>query len=373
MTEPSISSDREQELAAKQAPAVGHPNENLLATGHRFVARLLRLIESRGGDAQSVLATRNIDQPLAEFLGPGLLSVEKQKLRAIASYASVVAADMQSRKAGRALFRAGDWRLLFYCLTGSKSLREAIQRMEELLVAIDGRMGFASLNCSGSWARLTLRGARSGDEELDFIVSLHGELMFHSIFSWLIGVPLGGIAALDFPESAVCYLDDDSWPFELRLGAPRSELIFAERMLDLPVLRTMEDCEAAPMLNFLFGLRDGNDPEEIARRSRQLMALALREEARMLSLNELANELVLGRMTLRRRLSAAGTTFHKLRDEVRRGIAVDLVVNSNLPIEEIAERLDFCDSDSLRSAFHAWTGMAPTHYRRSMKPVAQPS
>jgi AraC-like DNA-binding protein len=144
-------------------------------------------------------------------------------------------------------------------------------------------------------------------------------------------------------------------------------------MLDLPIVRTMDDCEAAPTLNFLFGLLDGNDPAEIARRARQLMALTLRQEGRLLSLDELANDLALGRMTLRRRLSAAGTTFHKLRDEVRRGIAIDLVTNSNLPIEEIAERLDFCDSDSLRSAFHNWTGMAPTHYRRSMKPVAKPS
>jgi len=367
-----VESDREAGLFPTPSPVVGDPKENLLATSHRFVARLLRLIESRGGDAQSVLSARNIDQPLADFLGPSLLAVDDQKLRAIASYASVVAADMQSRMAGRPVFRAGDWRLLFYCLTGSKSLREAIHRMEELLMAIDGRMGFVSLSCSGSRARLTLRGARSGDEELDFIVSLHGELMYHSIFSWLIGVPLGGIAALDYPESAARYLDDDSWPFELRLGAPRSELIFAERMLDQPILRTMDDCEAAPTLSFLFGLRDGNDPEEIARRSRQLIALMLRQEGRMLSLDELAHDLALGRMTLRRRLRAAGTTFHKLRDEVRRQIAVDLVAHSNLPIEEIAERLDFCDSDSLRSAFHAWTGMAPTHYRRSMKPAVCP-
>lgn len=373
MAETSIILDRENALLAKQPSAAGRLNDNLPATGHRFVARLLRLIESRGGDAQSVLAARNVDQPLADFLDPIRVAVDEQKLRAVASHASVVAADMQSRKAGRAPFRAGDWRLLFYCLTGSRFLREAIQRMEELLVAIDGRMGFVSLSCSGSWARLALRGARSGDEELDFIVSLHGALMFHSIFSWLVGVPLGGTAALDYPETAASCLDDDNWPFELRLGAPRSELIFAERMLDLPVLRTMEDCEAAPTLNFLFDLRDRNDPEEIARRSRQLMALTLREEGRMLSLDALASDLALGRMTLRRRLSAAGMTFHKLRDEVRRGIAIDLVANSNLPIEAIAERLDFCDSDSLRSAFHGWTGMAPTHYRRSMRPAGQPN
>jgi AraC-like DNA-binding protein len=353
--------------------ARGRPHENLLSTSHRFVARLLRLIESRGGDAQAVLAARGVDQPLEDFVAQLPTSITEPKVWAIASYASVVAADLQSRKAGRASFRSGDWRLLFYCLTSSRTLREAIRRMEELLAAIDGRMGFVTLSCSGARARLVLRGARSGDEELDFIVSLHGALMYHGIFSWLVGVPLGGIAALDYPPSAAAYLDHDSWPFDLRLAATRSELIFAERTLDLPILRTMDDCEAAPTLNFLFGLRDGNDPEEIARRARQLIALVLREEARILSLDELANELAIGRMTLRRRLNAAGTTFHTLRDEVRRGIAIDLVANSTLPIEEIAERLDFCDSDSLRSAFHGWTGMAPTHYRRHTKAPTQPA
>jgi AraC-like DNA-binding protein len=48
-------------------------------------------------------------------------------------------------------------------------------------------------------------------------------------------------------------------------------------------------------------------------------------------------------------------------------MAIDMLTNSRLSIEDIAGRLDLCDSDALRRAFRAWTGMAPTEFRRTLE------
>jgi AraC-like DNA-binding protein len=329
--------------------------------GRHIVARLLKLIARRGGNVAGVLRVNGFDEPLEQFLVATLPTLDIANLQKLSSRASVELSDMQASAAGRPPFRGGDWRLLFYCLVGSRTLREAIMRAEELLLAIDGRMGSISLKRAGGKAVLSYTGARSGDEEMDFVVTLHGQLMFHSIFSWLVGKPLEGILALDFPQSAARYLDIELFPFQLRLGADQPEMRFAASLLDQPIIRTMSDCEALPTLNFLFGLRVGEDPLEI------VMAMALRDRRKLPSLEQLARHLAIAPMTLRRRLRSAGTSFRVIRNELRYEMAIDMLTNSRLSIEDIAGRLDLCDSDALRRAFRAWTGMAPTEFRRTLE------
>lgn len=334
--------------------------------GNQIIVYLLQLIARRGGDEQTILRANGFHQPLDLFLRDILPTLDDTSVQRLSSRIMVAVGDMQARAVGRPTFRGGDWRLLFFCLVGSRTLREAITRMEEFLEAIDGRLGWVTHKCSATMTRFTYGGVRSGDEELDFIVILHGYLMFHAVFSWLIGKPLDGTMMMDFDERRRGYLSEEELPFTLVLGADRLELSFASRLIDQPIIRTMEDCEALPSLNFLFGSRAGSDPQEIVRRSRRIMAMTLKMKRELPSLDELAGELALSRMTLRRRLQAAGTSFNAVRDELRQEMAIDLLTNSQMPIEQVAERLDFCDSDAFRRAFRSWTGMAPTEFRRDV-------
>ena len=64
------------------------------------------------------------------------------------------------------------------------------------------------------------------------------------------------------------------------------------------------------------------------------------------------------------RLTDEGASYREIKDSCRRELGLDLLRRSSLPIEEIAVRLDFCDSDAFRRAFHDWLGMPPTRYRR---------
>jgi len=63
--------------------------------------------------------------------------------------------------------------------------------------------------------------------------------------------------------------------------------------------------------------------------------------------------------TLNRRLQRSGTTYRQLRDECHRAIACQLLLDTRLPIAEIAARLRYADTPAFTRAFHRWSGFYP--------------
>ena len=70
--------------------------------------------------------------------------------------------------------------------------------------------------------------------------------------------------------------------------------------------------------------------------------------------------------TLRRRLSAEGTTFKEIKNQVRRDTALHFLGKQGLSIEEIAHRAGFSESSAFIRAFKAWTGVTPYTYRKGL-------
>jgi AraC-like DNA-binding protein len=68
--------------------------------------------------------------------------------------------------------------------------------------------------------------------------------------------------------------------------------------------------------------------------------------------------------SFRRELSRKGLSYRGIKDSCRREIAMDLLSRTDLSIEDIAERLSFCDSDAFRRSFGQWIGMAPSQFRK---------
>ena len=81
------------------------------------------------------------------------------------------------------------------------------------------------------------------------------------------------------------------------------------------------------------------------------------------SLSRLIAELRMSERTLHRRLSAAGTQFRALLDEVRRERAQLLLREPVLSISEVAQRLGFSDATAFGRAFRRWHGVSPSQYR----------
>jgi AraC-like DNA-binding protein len=79
----------------------------------------------------------------------------------------------------------------------------------------------------------------------------------------------------------------------------------------------------------------------------------------------MARSLGLVPRTLRRQLSAEGTVFETIRDDVRFNAARELLALTDLPVGEIADALAFASHSAFGQAFRRWSGSSPTAWRRA--------
>jgi AraC-like DNA-binding protein len=80
----------------------------------------------------------------------------------------------------------------------------------------------------------------------------------------------------------------------------------------------------------------------------------------------------LSERTLRRQLDAAGTTFRKLGDDVRRQRALQLIDEGETKITTIAQATGYTDGTAFARAFRRWTGLAPQKYLARHQPGDRP-
>lgn len=102
--------------------------------------------------------------------------------------------------------------------------------------------------------------------------------------------------------------------------------------------------------------------------SRSLIAMIrqmlLANELQTPSMELVADRLDLTPRTLRRHLKEQGTNFQTILDEVRRDLALELLKETRLTVDEIAEKLNYADTANFRNAFKRWVGMPPGQYRK---------
>jgi len=77
----------------------------------------------------------------------------------------------------------------------------------------------------------------------------------------------------------------------------------------------------------------------------------------------MAAQLGMSASTLRRQLAAEGTRWQTLKEEGRRSAAQRYVLDTDLPVNEIARLLGFDEPSTFYRAFRRWTGTTPSRYR----------
>jgi AraC-like DNA-binding protein len=87
-------------------------------------------------------------------------------------------------------------------------------------------------------------------------------------------------------------------------------------------------------------------------------------------MDQVASALCMTSRTLRRRLLDEGTTFLKLRDEMRLALAEELLADQALSVEQMAERLGYAEPTCFINAFKRWTGHTPLAWRKASKAAA---
>lgn len=269
--------------------------------------------------------------------------------------------------AGHQGLRPCDWRVVLYSLTGARTLREAIMRCCECFEAIDWRCGKMTLLTHGDGAQVQLEAVRSaGSTPSGCLIDLFGVMEMHGLLGWLIDLSIPVRHAwLDHKPDVFNALQLPALPFPVRLNGGWSGFDFSAFLLDYPVIRNGDELDRRPLNNLLFvsSAREADRmPAEM--RVRGIAMAALRSAGRLPAFGEIVTSFGGSEATLRRQLAREGTSYRQVRESCRRELALHLLRRTGMSIEEIAGRLDYCDSDAFRQAFRTWTGHSPTAYRQ---------
>ena len=90
-----------------------------------------------------------------------------------------------------------------------------------------------------------------------------------------------------------------------------------------------------------------------------------REPGKFPSVERIAEGLAMSSRTLRRKLGQHDVRYQDLLEEERRRVAEDLLLNTTMTIQQIADQCGFNDAQNFSQAFRRWQGMTPTEFRNS--------
>ena len=95
----------------------------------------------------------------------------------------------------------------------------------------------------------------------------------------------------------------------------------------------------------------------------QVRAMLYSEPGQFPTIEQLANEFGCSSRTLRRDLAKVGTSYQSLLSEVRIELAKELLLNTDMSVEDIGERLGYSDPANFRRAFKVWLKQTPAQFR----------
>ncbi|MCW2663504.1 MAG: Transcriptional regulatory protein [Mycobacterium sp.] len=148
---------------------------------------------------------------------------------------------------------------------------------------------------------------------------------------------------------------------DVRFGRAHNRLHFPRAMFDEPLPQadphTLEMCMA--QCDVLMQSSESRRGITALVRSK-----LFRDSGVFPTLPDVADELDIHPRTLRRRLAEEDTSFRALLNEARSTVAVDLLRNVGLTVEEVSTRLGYTEVSTFSHAFKRWYGLAPSAYSR---------
>ena len=152
------------------------------------------------------------------------------------------------------------------------------------------------------------------------------------------------------------------FPGPVRFRAPHAGFAFDAAYLALPLRRDERALQAMLQRALPLTVLQYRRDRLLAQRVRE----ALRADpAGLTDAEAIAAALAVSVRTLHRQLRDEGHALQRLKDEVRRERALELLERSTRPIKQIARAVGFRNEKSFARAFRAWTGATPGAWREA--------
>jgi AraC-like DNA-binding protein len=86
------------------------------------------------------------------------------------------------------------------------------------------------------------------------------------------------------------------------------------------------------------------------------------------TLERVSQNLGMSPRSVRRHLGLAGFAFSGIRNDIRETFASRYLLETDMPLEKIADQLGYSDQASFSKAYRSWTGRTPGEVRRTSRP-----
>jgi len=258
--------------------------------------------------------------------------------------------------------RLSEYGMYGYALVSSANLKEALELSIKYhqLATPTVRMSL-EIDDDDTVASFVMEDVLELEELIPFNLELQFSLVL-SLFKDMVG------EEFSFQEIRATYRDPGySAEYATLFGCPilfeqsRNELRFDEWWLGKNLVHsnpitaehTREVCRQI--------LLEMKSREGVASKVNELLSADIRANS---DIETVAKHLNMTSRTLRRKLSAQGTSFQELLCDVRTQFAIAYLKETGISIDDIADRLGFSDAANFRHAFKRWTGHSPGHFRR---------
>lgn len=335
------------------------PHRATVAGG--FVTGMLSGLGPRGERRDTVLREAGLD-PLEASARNARVPLENY-----AALYNIVVRELSDE--GFALFSRpvppGTFEFLCRAVVGSATLAEALDRASRFLAMVlpDLRVTVRRRGIHAELEVAERRRRRRNAADPRRIFAFEWLLrLLHGLACWLAGRGLA-LERVRFPYPRPAHAADYALVYTEHSSFGGGTLVatLEAALLDLPVRRDAADLaaflEGAPGKITMLYRRD----RELARRVREILS---RDLSTAPSLEEVARELNLSPRTLHRRLHDEGSSYRAVKDALRRALAIARLQKTTDSVARIASDLGYSEPSAFFRAFHAWTGEAPTSYRK---------
>lgn len=218
------------------------------------------------------------------------------------------------------------------------------------------------LDTTGDEAELSLTHRRPELDPDNFLVEWL-LLVWHRLVGWLIGRKIV-LSRATFIHALPQHFDEYRFvfPCQCHFDEQRNSLFFSKNYLTMPVTRSEaeldEFIDSSPRDLLIWTDEDNSTTTHV----RRLLENA--EESKLPNLDWVSEQLHMTSYTLCRKLKAEGSSYQKIKDNLRRDQAVIMLTRQNLTVAEISTQLGFAEPGAFSRAFKHWTGLSPLAYRQ---------
>lgn len=261
--------------------------------------------------------------------------------------------------------KKGTFALMTQSVRRCENLREVMQMGTKFYNLFTDDI-HTELSESETEARISIKFA-SPELDQDHFYHEFWLIIWHRFASWIIGkrIPLVQ-TCLAYPKpnhaAELHYLFPGPHSFE----NDENQLAFDNQYLNLPPIRSKADLASflvhSPADLMTIPGDDNNLQNKITRLITAQSAIQHKEGLSFPSIDQLANQLYLTPQTLHRRLKREGTSYQRIKDSIRRDVALTKLVKERLPVKQVAEIVGFSEPRSFTRAFKHWTGLSPREY-----------